>query len=184
MQVIDREHLLREFVDFTCWLGLKTVSATAVLDRPEVRPQFVGVHNIPTTYVDSFNCLVAARRDPVMHCRTDATCSLASIRSSAPGGARPPRETHWQSPADSCSTCRTELCGSPHRRRPAVRIVIAHHARTGGAFLDHGRGRPPGRSAVSLASANRQQLAIWTTRRTSWSASTSIKPLSKHCGLG
>jgi DNA-binding CsgD family transcriptional regulator len=71
MHVTDREHLLRELVDFTQWLGFKTVSATAVLDRRDGRPQFVTVHNTPTTYVDSFNCTAAAGRDPVMqHCRS------------------------------------------------------------------------------------------------------------------
>jgi DNA-binding CsgD family transcriptional regulator len=70
MHVTDREHLLRELVDFAHWLGFKTVSATAVLDRPDAPPQFVTAHNTPTTYVDSFDSLVAARRDPVMqHCR-------------------------------------------------------------------------------------------------------------------
>jgi DNA-binding CsgD family transcriptional regulator len=70
MRVTDQQDLLRELVDFTQWLGFKTVAATAVLDGGDVRPQFVTVDNTPASYVDSFNCLEAARRDPVMqHCR-------------------------------------------------------------------------------------------------------------------
>ena len=69
-QVRSRGELLSEVVGFTRRLGFETVNAMAVVDHFRGESEFVRVDNTPAAYLESFENVEEAHRDPVMqHCK-------------------------------------------------------------------------------------------------------------------
>ena len=66
LQVRSRDELRDEVVRFASELGFDTVAATAVIDHPLARPEFVSVNNTPRAYLESFDDSGRGRVDPVM----------------------------------------------------------------------------------------------------------------------
>lgn len=70
MQARSRDELLTEVVGFTRRLGFETVNAVAVVDHFRGESEFVSVDNTPAAYLESFENVEEAYRDPVMqHCK-------------------------------------------------------------------------------------------------------------------
>jgi DNA-binding CsgD family transcriptional regulator len=77
MQAPSREALRTELVRFAKAEGFDFVGAMVVLDRPGGMPEFVGLSNTPSQYVDAFHDPASAQRDPVMqHCKR---CSVPVV---------------------------------------------------------------------------------------------------------
>lgn len=69
-QVRSRDELLAEVVGFTRRLGFETVAAMAVVDHFRGDSEFIRVDNTPSAYLESFENVDEAHRDPVMqHCK-------------------------------------------------------------------------------------------------------------------
>ena len=57
-------------IRFAQRLGFDKVSAMVVVDRLGATPEFVGVHNAPLAYVQTFDDLSVSKRDPIaQHCK-------------------------------------------------------------------------------------------------------------------
>jgi DNA-binding CsgD family transcriptional regulator len=70
LETRSRDDFLSEVVRFTKRLGFETVSAMTVIDHFLGEPEFIAVDNTPTGFVETFEDLNRARRDPVMqHCK-------------------------------------------------------------------------------------------------------------------
>lgn len=68
--VKTREELLSEIVRFTRQLGFETVSATAVVDHFRGKSEFISVDNTPAAFLDAFENMEYATRDPISkHCK-------------------------------------------------------------------------------------------------------------------
>jgi DNA-binding CsgD family transcriptional regulator len=70
LEAKDHEQFRSIVVRFAQQLGFGTVSASAVVDRPDARAEFVAVHNTPSGFEQTFEDVSVGRRDPVMqHCK-------------------------------------------------------------------------------------------------------------------
>jgi DNA-binding CsgD family transcriptional regulator len=70
LEAKDQGQFRSVVVRFAQQLGFDTVSATAIVDRPDVGSEFVAVHNTPLAFEQTFEDLGVGRRDPVMqHCK-------------------------------------------------------------------------------------------------------------------
>jgi DNA-binding CsgD family transcriptional regulator len=70
LEAKDRDQFRSVVIRFAQQLGFETVSATAIVDRPDTGSEFVAVHNTPSAFEKVFEDLSVGRRDPVMqHCK-------------------------------------------------------------------------------------------------------------------
>jgi hypothetical protein len=69
MHASSRDELQRVLVCFAHDLGFGLMAAAAVYDQPGLRPEFIGVNNVPVSYLPMFQGEVG-QSDPVMqHCK-------------------------------------------------------------------------------------------------------------------
>ena len=70
LEARDQAQFRSVVVRFAQQLGFDTVSASAIVDRPDTGSEFVAVHNTPAAFEQTFENLNIGRRDPVMqHCK-------------------------------------------------------------------------------------------------------------------
>lgn len=70
LEAKDQAQFRSVVVRFAQQLGFDTVSASAIVDRPDTGSEFVAVHNTPAAFEQTFENLNIGRRDPVMqHCK-------------------------------------------------------------------------------------------------------------------
>jgi DNA-binding CsgD family transcriptional regulator len=70
LEAKDQDQFRSVVVRFAQQLGFETVSASAIVDRPDAPSQFVAVHNTPAGFEETFDNVSVGRRDPVMqHCK-------------------------------------------------------------------------------------------------------------------
>jgi DNA-binding CsgD family transcriptional regulator len=70
LEARDHDQFRSVVIRFAQQLGFDTVSASAIVDRPEIGPEFVAIHNTPSGFSQVFEDLSVGRRDPVMqHCK-------------------------------------------------------------------------------------------------------------------
>lgn len=70
LEARDQAQFRTVVVRFAQQLGFDTVSASAIVDRPDTGSEFVAVHNTPAAFEQTFENLDIGRRDPVMqHCK-------------------------------------------------------------------------------------------------------------------
>lgn len=70
LEAKDQTQFRSVVVRFAQQLGFDTVSASAIVDRPDTGSEFVAVHNTPLAFEQTFEDLSIGRRDPVMqHCK-------------------------------------------------------------------------------------------------------------------
>lgn len=71
LEAKDQAQFRSVVVRFAQQLGFDTVSASAIVDRPDAGgSEFVAVHNTPAAFEQTFENLDIGRRDPVMqHCK-------------------------------------------------------------------------------------------------------------------
>jgi DNA-binding CsgD family transcriptional regulator len=70
LEAKDQGQFRSVVIRFARQLGFETVSATAVVDRPGIGPEFVAVHNTPMAFEQTFENLSISKRDPIaQHCK-------------------------------------------------------------------------------------------------------------------
>ncbi|MDH4061801.1 MAG: autoinducer binding domain-containing protein [Aquincola sp.] len=70
LEARDQDQFRSVVIRFAQQLGFETVTAMVAVDRAEVGPEFVAVHNTPLAFEQNFENVAIGRRDPVMqHCR-------------------------------------------------------------------------------------------------------------------
>ncbi len=70
LEARDHDQFKSVVIRFARQLGFETVSATAIVDRPDAGSEFVAIHNTPSAFEQVFDDLSVGRRDPVMqHCK-------------------------------------------------------------------------------------------------------------------
>jgi DNA-binding CsgD family transcriptional regulator len=70
LEAKDHDQFRSVVIRFAQQLGFETVSASAIVDRPDVGAEFVAIHNAPLGFEQTFDDLSVGRRDPVMqHCK-------------------------------------------------------------------------------------------------------------------
>lgn len=71
LEAKDQDQFRSVVIRFAKQLGFETVSATAIVDRPDAGgPEFVAIHNTPAAFEQVFEDVSIGRRDPVMqHCK-------------------------------------------------------------------------------------------------------------------
>jgi DNA-binding CsgD family transcriptional regulator len=82
LEAKDHDQFRSVVVRFAQQLGFGTVSASAIVDRPDAPPEFVAVHNTPLGFEETFE------RDPVMqHCKRHTVPIIWSQRTYLESGS-------------------------------------------------------------------------------------------------
>jgi DNA-binding CsgD family transcriptional regulator len=88
LEARDQDQFRSVVIRFARQLGFETVSASAIVDRPEIGPEFVAIHNTPSGFAQVFEDLSVGRRDPVMqHCKRHTVPIIWSQSTYLEGGA-------------------------------------------------------------------------------------------------
>jgi DNA-binding CsgD family transcriptional regulator len=88
LEARDHDQFKSVVIRFAQQLGFETVTAVVAVDRSDVGPEFVAVHNTPLAFEQGFEDMSMARRDPVMqHCKRQTVPIIWSQRTYLDKGA-------------------------------------------------------------------------------------------------